>query len=192
MKYLKTLLATFFIACVAFSSNNVVYAAEQDIEYDIEIEDAYMENATVVSSDSYIEDGRLITETVYQLEDGTIIIDTFNRSAISPCSPNGSDTATRTRNIVNWGTITITASFTWYTQGAFSYVKCNSMSATKSFPNQVVVHTWDTSYTSNYVALGKASAQVEYYIYNSVNPTQHQDGTFKITCTDSGTISDNG
>lgn len=34
-------------------------------------------------------------------------------------------------------------------------------------------------------------SQVEYYFYNSEVPYQYQDGTFKITCSDSGTISDN-
>ena len=31
-----------------------------------------------------------------------------------------------------------------------------------------------------------------YYIYNESIPTQHQNGTFIITCSDSGSISDNG
>lgn len=42
-----------------------------------------------------------------------------------------------------------------------------------------------------YVSIGKATAQVEYYFYNSAVPFQYQEGTFKITCSDSGTISDN-
>lgn len=113
-------------------------------------------------NDSYIENGRVITETVYEQPDGTIITDTLDVSAIAPFSKNGTDTATRTRTIAQWGSITIKASFKWY-----------------------------TSYTKDYLSIGKAKAQVKYYFYNPVIPVQYQDGTFKITCTDSGTISDN-
>ncbi len=65
------------------------------------------------------------------------------------------------------------------------------MSATRSLDSKARVSTWEKSYTKDYVKIGKAKAQVKYYFYNSVFPAQYQDGTFKITCTDSGTISDN-
>lgn len=65
------------------------------------------------------------------------------------------------------------------------------MSASKSLNANVVASTWETSRTEDYVSIGKAYSQVNYYFYNSQFPAQYTDGTFKITCTDSGTISDN-
>lgn len=185
------------ILIIAFFSNVTVFAASASsdvpyVEYSIEAgTDEALVNATMVSSTSYVENDRMITQKIYQQVDGTIITDTLDVSAIAPLSPNGSDTATRTRSISGWGTITITADFTWYTSGAFSYVKCTSMSAYHSLNSKVIVSKWDKSYTKDYVSIGKAKAQVEYYFCNSVNPTQFQDGTFKITCSDSGSISDN-
>lgn len=65
------------------------------------------------------------------------------------------------------------------------------MSVSRSLQSNVRVSTWECSYTSDYVKIGKATAKVKYYFYNSKVPVQHQNGTFKITCSDSGTISDN-
>lgn len=124
------------------------------------------------------------------------ITDTLNTpvkvtSIVAPLSLKGTDTATRTRTISNWGSITIKASFKWYTKGFFSYVKCTGMSVSRSLKPNVRVNKWERSYTSDYVKIGKATAKVTYYFYNSKIPVQHQNGTFKITCSDSGTISDN-
>lgn len=151
-----------------------------------------LSDATLILTDSYIENGRQITVNVYELPDGTTVTDTLSVSAMTTYSKNGSDTAVRTREISGWGSITITASFVWYTEGLFSYVKCKNMSATRSLSSNAVVTTWETSYTEDYVSIGKATAQVKYYMYNSKVPVQYQEGTFKITCTDDGTISDNG
>ncbi len=163
----------------------------QSVNYSIELDDTLIYDATIISTDSCIVNDRAVTTTVYQQSDGTIITDILDTSAVQPISKNGSDTATRTRTISGWGSVTITASFKWYTEGMFSYVKCTSMSASKSLDSKVKVSTWEKSYTKDYVSIGKAKAQVKYYFYNSKNPTQYQDGTFKITCSDSGTISDN-
>ena len=187
------------ILCAILFNNTTAFAAsapttESYVSYSIEIEDDdTLVNADMISTNSYIENGRLITEQVYEQPDGTIITDILDVSAIAPLSKNGTDTATatRTRTISGWGSITITASFKWYTEGLFSYVKCTSMTASHSLKSQVGVSTWDKSYTKDYVSIGKAKAQVEYFFYNSVNPIQYQNGTFKITCSDSGTISDN-
>ncbi len=153
--------------------------------------DSMLINAKLLSSNSYIGNGRLITTDIYEQADGTIITDILNVSAATTYSKNGSDTATRTRTISGWGSITITASFSWYTEGMFSYVKCSSMDASYSMVSSAVKSTWETSYTSDYVSVGSASAQVKYSFYNKDFPAQYQNGTFKITCTDSGSISDN-
>lgn len=178
------------------TSNTTAFAMETGDTnvppYSIEIEgDTLLENATLLDTDSYVVNGRLTTVKTYELTDGTKIIDTLTVSAFRPYSANGTDTATRTREISTWGKITLTASFQWYTEGLFSYVKCTSMSASKSLNAGAVASTWETSYTKDYVSIGKASAQVKYYFYNSKVPVQYTDGTFKITCTDTGTISDN-
>ncbi len=199
MKRIKTIITIAAVLCIAMNSNTTPLAAKENtqvkepyVNYSIETEGNNVPaDAALISEDSYIEDGRQITVIVYKQADGTIITDTLSVSAMAAYSKNGTDTATRTRTISGWGSITITASFKWYTEGLFSYVKCTSMSASRSLDSKVVVSTWQKSYTKDYVSIGKAKAQVEYYFYNSTNPTQYQDGTFKITCTDSGTISDN-
>lgn len=189
---------TIAIALLMLISTSTTTALAMETEesnepkYSIEIEeDTLLENATLLNTDSYIVDGRLTTVKTYELPDGTKVIDTLTVSAFRPYSANGTDTATRTREISSWGKITLTASFQWYTEGLFSYVKCTRMSASRSLNAGAVASTWETSYTKDYVSIGKASAQVKYYFYNSQFPVQYTDGTFKITCTDSGTITDN-
>lgn len=173
-----------------FAFDNECY--EDRGSYSIELDDTILDDSSLISEISYIENNRYITEEVYKLSDGTKIIDTMDRSALMLASDSGSDTVTRKRTISSWGTITISATFKWYKDGMFSYVKCSSMSASRSLDSKAQVGTWETSRTKDYVAIGKASAQVKYYFYNKQNPTQHQEGTFKVTCTDTGSISDNG
>lgn len=155
------------------------------------MDDEVLQGAVLLSSNSYIKDGQQITEEVYKQADGTIITDTLSFSATAAYSKEGSDTATRTRSISEWGSVTVTASFKWYTENMFSYVKCTSMSASHSLKSGAVASKFNKSYTSDYVSIGKAKAQVDYYFYNEKFPAQYQEGTVKITCTDSGTISDN-
>lgn len=47
-------------------------------------------------------------------------------------------------------------------------------------------------YILAFVSVGAAKASVKYSMYNSKFPAQSQKGTFTITCTDEGKISDNG
>lgn len=196
MKNARILIVAALVLCVVMRSDMNVFAGEiartePYVSYSVEIDDESLAGAIAISEENYIKNGRAITKTVYQQKDGTLITDTFDVSAVATLSKNGTDTATRTRSISGWGTITITAGFQWYTEGLFSYVKCTSMSASYSLASKVKVDTWEKSYTKNYVKIGKAKAQVEYYFYNSNAIFQHQSGTFKITCSDSGTISDN-
>lgn len=195
MKHSRILLAAVSLL-ILFAGSEHVYAGDgvtemSEVYYSVDIEDPALEDATLISTNSYIENDRQITETVYILPDGNTITDVLETSAVAQMSSSGSDTATRTRTITNWGTITITASFTWYTSGNFSYVKCSSMTASYSMKSNVTRNNWETSYTSDYVSIGKAKAQVDYHFYQTDMPTQYTKGTFKITCTDSGTISDN-
>lgn len=195
MRNIKAIISAIIIVSLMIFNTQISYAMEIPNEESVEVEtfeDYGIANATKISDSEYTVNGRKTTETVYMQPDGTIITDTFTVGTNMLKSPKGSDTATRTRTISGWGSITLTASFSWYTEGIFSYVKCSSMSATKTLSSGVVASTWETSRTSDYVSIGSAKAQVTYYFYNSAVPYQHQDGTFKITCTDNGTISDNG
>ena len=182
------------VIALVMSMGGTAFAAAETprVSYSIEMDDSAIDGAAHISSESYVEDGRLVEVDVYQQADGTIITDTFERSATALYSAEGSDTATRTRTIDQWGSITLTASFRWYTEGLFSYVKCTSMRATRNLDSKAVVSTWETDYTKDYVSIGTAQASVSYYMYNREVPVQHQSGTFKITCTDEGVISDNG
>ena len=71
-------------------------------------------------------------------------------------------------------------------------MKCTSMSASHNLDKKAVVSKWEKSYTEDYVSIGAAKASVKYKMYNSQVLVQFQEGTFTITCTDDGKISDNG
>lgn len=107
-------------------------------------------------------------------------------------SSSGSDIVTRQSQISNFTIVEITASFDWYTSGLFSYVRCSGMSACYTQHTNLGCSRFTKSQSDGYVSVGSAYAQVSYYFYNTQIPVQYQEGTFKITCTDSGTISDNG
>lgn len=197
MKSMKVFFVVAMILCTIMSNNLTVSAAnildvEPTVRYSIEIEDdAALYNATLISTNSYTENGRYITETVYKQPDGTIITDVLDVSAIAPFSNEGKDTAKRTRTIDGWGSITIEAAFMWYTEGIISYVKCAGMKAYNTLEANVGINTWEKSYTEDYVSVGNAKAQVEYFFYSTIYKFQHQEGTFKITCTDTGVINNN-
>ena len=159
----------------------------------VEITGDEIKGATLVSDYNYSDNGTDIIVKEYNLDDGTTISDITEVQKKALTSKRGSISTTRVRTISGWGTITISANFMWYTSGNFSYVKCSSMSARRSLSNSnITVSTWEKSYTSDFVAIGKAKASVKYFMYNSKVPTQYKSGTFTVTCTDSGTVSDNG
>lgn len=71
--------------------------------YSIDMDDTALAGAAHISSETYIENGRMITVDVYKQQDGTIITDTFERSATAMLSKEGTDTATRSRHLNGWG-----------------------------------------------------------------------------------------
>lgn len=192
--------AVFLITCIAMCNTSTAFAAETaDVPslYSIEFEDSTLDQCVLLSKNTYEENGRLITVTEYRTPSGDIITDTFDRSSISTFSKNGTDTATRTRSMGDYGKITVTASFRWYTDASagvvgVSYVKCTGMSSshTNVHPN-IVTSKWNESYTSEYQSFGVARAGVSYYMYNRLNPAAYQSGSVTITCDDTGAISDN-
>ena len=85
-------LCCFCIVC-AGNGSMVFFAAEEGGSVQgyenvyIEIEnDVLLEGATEISSESHIEEGRLITKKIYELKDGTIVTDEMSVSAISTLS----------------------------------------------------------------------------------------------------------
>jgi len=179
-----------------------VFAAEQETvsePYSIEFNDSTLDGATKISEETHEENGRLITVTEYRTVTGDIITDTFERGSIRTFSKDGTDTATRTRDMKSYGKITVTASFKWYTDPnagvpgvGVSYVKCTSVSTkhTDADP-KVVTSKWEEFRTSEYQAFGVAKAGVTYYMYNREVPVQYQSGSVTIKCDDKGSISDN-
>ena len=145
MKKNRMIIMIFLVLGIILNENIVTFAKDDEtnvryVKYSIE-NNENLSNYNIISTENYIKNDRLITKTVYQQPDGTIITDTLDISAIAPASRNGSDTATRTRTISGWGSVSITASFKWYTKGMFSYVKCTSMSASHSLDSRAKVST---------------------------------------------------
>lgn len=145
MKKNRMIIMIFLVLGIILNENIVTFAKDDEtnvryVKYSIE-NNEYLSSNNIISTENYIKNDRLITKTVYQQPDGTIITDTLDISAIAPASRNGSDTATRTRTISGWGSVSITASFKWYTKGMFSYVKCTSMSASHSLDSRAKVST---------------------------------------------------
>lgn len=171
------------------------FAAESKLEpyvsYSIDAQVPDLEGTICLSSDSYIENGRLITTEVYQMPDGTIITDTLNRSAFAMYSSEGSDTVTRTKKISGWGSFTLTGNFDWYTEGMFSYVRCSSASGSHDLDKNAVLSGFNVTKSEGYIKLGTAYAKLAYKAYNKQIPAQGINGSFKITCSDDGKISDN-
>lgn len=194
----KSMWFVLFLILFVFIVNPINVVAMDDVDDSsdaliaIEIDNALLDSGKLIDSKVKMNGEKKTIEKTYELQDGTTIIDTFEYTAIRPMSAKGNDTAQRTLTISGWATISITASFDWYTEGMFSYVRCYSMTTDRKLEENVAVGKWDKSRTSNYVSIGSANAQVDYYFYNSKNPTQKKSGTFKITCKDDGTISDNG
>lgn len=201
MKKLFSLLmigTVMFSMAVSANAAEVPGGADAEPPYSIEFEDSATEGATVLSEETTIENGRLITVTRYLTKDGLLIVDTFERSALTSLSDEGTDTATRTRDLGFFGKVTVTGSFKWYTDKSagvpgvgIAYVKCTGMSASHVVPSNCTCSTWDKDYTSEYKAFGTAYAQASYYVYENANPFHYASGTVKITCSDNGTISDN-
>ncbi len=191
-RWLTMMVLFVFSLCTVAIAEAETKDVGDNIEKSIIIEDDLIENASVIEKSECISGDQNIEKIVYELQDGTIVKDVIKTPTVSILSKNGTDKVVRTRTISGWGTITLSASFKWYTKKYFSYVKCEKMNATYSVKKGIIVDKWKKSYTKDYVSIGKAHAQVSYYFYHKNIPTQYKKGTFKITCSDSGTISDNG
>lgn len=197
-KYYKSILFLICaLSCVFFNRVNT-YAMEIDGDYLTESDGNLLilppdESAVLINHNVTYKDSQTVTTNVYILPDGSTIVDTIQHNFVEFYSKEGSDTVTRTKTLNGWGSLTITASFDWYTKGMFSYVRCSSMTAyfTPNNSHGTVTYDISTSYTSKYVAIGKASATANCTL------SRHYTGelemnylSFSIECSDEGTISD--
>lgn len=183
MKFLKQLITAGVIVGIMMSFSTIAFATENPTMYadnvTDESEDPLLDGATILLDETTIDGDRMITVKKYETRDGMIVVDTFERSAIAPLSKNGSDTATRKRELGRYGTVTLTASFRWYTDEdegliGVSYVKCTGMSASWTEPSGYTCDIWETDYDDEYLSFGKAEAKVTYKIYETRAPMYEQ------------------
>ena len=73
------------------------------------------------------------------------------------------------KNINDWGKITLSAKFDWLKQGNFKYVSCSSASGSFYLVNSSITSRIQTTRTSNYVSVGKAEAKSVFYLTNKRN-----------------------
>lgn len=192
---MKRKLSLFLVGCILCLNSVNVFAMDnnieqKDINYSIEFEDDLLNNATKISEENVTYGDRIKTITTYILDDETEVVETFTRgNNLATRSDYGSDTASRTRTIKDWGSVTVTASFEWEKSKYVSYVECTSVSASKSLDSRAKVKEWNVDKTNGKVNIGTAKGYVDYHFYNSLG--QYVKGNVKITCTDTGKISDN-
>lgn len=193
---MKKITTLFLIGAIIFNIDSNAYAKQlqendknsYENASEESDEDVLLSDAVLISSDTYTEGGKEVICDIYLKPDGTKVIDTLAIDSLTVYSTQGTKSATRTREITGWGTVTLTANFTWYTEIPFSYVKCTYADYSFSLDSKVALNNIRLSYTKDYVSIGKASAKVSYYMYNKTFPAQFIDSSFKITCTDTGVI----
>lgn len=89
MKHSRILLAAVSLL-ILFAGSEHVYAGDgvtemSEVYYSVDIEDPALEDATLISTNSYIENDRQITETVYILPDGNTITDVWKLALLHRC-----------------------------------------------------------------------------------------------------------
>jgi hypothetical protein len=155
-----------------------------------------LSQATLISENIEINNGLSTTTKVYLFPDGTELIDEFTVSAFRPFSASGTDTATRTKTISGRGSVTLTASFQWepstYLGLPASRVRCTSASRSYTTSSTFSASVESVDYDSGWTYIGSSRASVYYNLYMTSNPGVGSYGTLKISCTDTGTISDSG
>lgn len=162
------------------------------------ISDELFEDLEPTNVETTYNDGRVITVTTYTLDDGEIITDTFERSAMTAYSLEGQDTATRKVD-GNYGTVKLTASFKWWTSsgkpgtiGSWQSVECTSASATYTPVNdKFTVKNKKVTTSDGALAFGKAWAKASalFYMKNPNDVVAIEDTySIKITCDDNGNI----
>ena len=170
----------------AFASEASTYSSE-DILYGL----------TPQSTETTYNNGRKTTVSIYILDDGTKVVDTFERGVNFARSLEGSDTATRSLEISPYGTIKLTASFRWWTSsgtpgalGSIQSVECTSATGSYELEKNCLCDRWSVTHTEGAIGIGKASATATGFLGSSTVPGIGRWGKITITCTDDGAITD--
>lgn len=216
MKIKKVLMSTVIAAVVSSSilSSMSVSAYSQNNTFDNQIEDIEVTNKSgytfSVESGDLFEEAILLseetkqisefkTETVrtFKMPDGTIcsdslIVEQVNTgvNSLSRASTSGSANNVTYTTDVGMAKVSIIASFDWYESGAWSYVRCSNMTAYYTAKTtQIGCGNFSKSKSNGYIKSGNAWAKVAYNFYNKYVPGSGKSGTFKVTCSDTGSIS---
>ena len=169
---MKRKLSLFLAGCILCLNCVNVFAMDnnieqKDINYSIEFEDDLLNNATKINEENMTYGDRITTVTTYVLADGTEVVETFTRgNNLATRSDFGSDTASRTRTIKDWGSVTVTASFKWEKSKYVSYVECTSVSAKHNLNEDAKIKKWDVDKTDGKINIGSAKGYVDYHFYN--------------------------
>lgn len=188
VKNFKIILSIIFIiSFLGFSID--VYAQEQQIELKNVIGYSNIPNGAKIKKFSIRKHGnKEIHEIIYDYLDLTDIVDTTVIIRSNFKSANGSNTVTRTKKQGKRWSITIKATFSWGNEKA----KCDDMSASKTTNYDYVCSKFEQDKgDSSWLPFSKAYAKVDYDFYSSSNPVLFNKGTFEVTCSKNGDISDN-
>lgn len=191
-KYFKGVLFLISALFFVFFNKVNIFAMEAEDE-SIFLSDANIlitpsdESVELISFDAFGDGIQNVIINEYVLKDGSLIIDTVTNNVQGYYYRE----VTRTKTLAGWGTLSITAGFEWYTEGMFSYVRCTGMTSSFIPDNDSVMVSGDisTSYTSNYVALGKANASANCTLVRHIFGTELNYLSLVIECSDEGTIS---
>ncbi|MBE6748518.1 MAG: hypothetical protein E7557_04715 [Ruminococcaceae bacterium] len=198
-KFVKKTMALILLLIMTVSCSIPVYAkssAADDVNngvQTIEYEEDMFADAELIEETTVEKDGRVIVTKKYLLENGDEIIDTIEHSSVNSKlrSTNGSDSVTRTISNSSFGTVKLRASFKWWKNGLYSYVRCtNATGSCSVIKDEVKCSTSKTIMSSGDITIGKAYAEHRFYFYWTKNPAFYWGGGFKISCSDTGTISD--
>lgn len=215
-KHVRNLLL--FIVILSLNSNLVMAnTANKDVEkVEVEIEGTtlsvsiendseFLKSIKDIESTSWKKGDKNYGTIQYSMEDGSIVVDKYEYTVNKPLSTQTGDNmlmAKISSGSVDWsgsrsinycGTISMSASFVWEPSDEYLFddgkVKCTSMSANYSIKSTWDKITWNKSKSSSWVYYGKAYAKVKYHFATPASGyTTFKRGTFKVTCSDSGSI----
>lgn len=177
---------------------------EDETDFNIKLDNRFVlefesldkqENAILTNQEvTNLESNNVQIVRTYLSDDGNTVNDIVNIIYSKTRSTDGDITVQRSSNAAGFTTVSLSATFDWYLDGLYSYVQCSTMAAwyTSTAFSNVVCQYFNQNKSNGYLKMGKAFAEVSYKFYNKDYPAQATNDTFKITCTDTGTVSDNG
>lgn len=194
----KVVLPLSLISMLALGSTNV-FANEivDNTETNSQVEETILEQFeeyyndvdTVISETSETIGNTKIIITTYIDKDGDTVTNTLSYEINKSRSNEYTAYADLDKNISGWATINLKATFKYYTQGYFSYVKCSSAIGEVDLASESISAGKPViNKDSNYVTIGKADASISISMKDS-RTDKTKNGSLTITCTDTGRIS---